>query len=206
MAGIYKFSVALPVTDTLARNRVVNTFHLEHVTGGLNDDALEGMCQDIVAMWRDKYPGSVGEITAKAYDTDAKPNYPRATVTENVGNVWNAVTIREMALVLSFAGPNRGDKSGRGRIYLMPQLSGGPQAAAVGPRPSDAVLDWALSFYTAPNSSLPDLGGVDWKFGIYSTTYKRFTQAQQAWVNDDWDIQRRRGLRESKRVEAQREG
>jgi len=63
-----------------------------------------------------------------------------------------------------------------------------------------------LSWYTLPNESFPDIGGVDWKFGVWSKTYKHFTQTTQAWVNDEWDIQRRRGLRETTRVQAIREG
>jgi hypothetical protein len=206
VATVYKFTTSLPVSDTLPRNRITNTIHLEHVTGGINDDALESMCADLVAVYRDKYPGSVGEITTKAYDTDAKPNYPRAVVTEHAGNPWGCNTNHELALVLSFAGPNRGDKSGRGRIFTMPQLLGGPQSPTIGERPTGPIMDWALSFYSTPNSSFPDLGGVDWKFGIWSPTYKRFTQAQQAWVNDDWDVMRSRGLRESTRRTATREG
>jgi hypothetical protein len=206
MATTYKFQVSLPVDDTLPRNRISNTLHFQHVTGGLNDDALESMCQDIIGVYQDKYIGSVGEFMCKAYDTDAKPNYPRATAVVNPGNAHVANGPREVALVLSFAGDNRGNKSERGRIYLMPQLPQGPGAATDTVRPSDGVLNWALSFYTVPNASFPDVGGVDWKFGIWSPTYQKFTQAQQAWVNDDWDTQRSRGLRETKRMTSAREG
>ena len=204
MATVYKFTVSMPVTDTLPRNRITNTFHLEHVTGGLADVALESMCADIVNMYQSRYGDATKEIACKAYDTDAVPNYPRAEVSENGGNVWSQNLPREIALVLSYAGDRRGVKSERGRIYLNPLI--GPLAVAPGLRPSVGAMNWALDFFRVANASFPDLGGVDWKFGIYSQTYKTFTQAQQAWVNDDWDIQRRRGLRESTRVTATREG
>jgi len=117
---------------------------------------------------------------------------------------WTVNVPREVALVLSFAADHRGNKSERGRIYLMPSLVAGMNT--LGLRPSQQQLDWALGWYSTANESLPDLGGVDWKFGVWSSTYKRFTQSQQAWVNDDWDTQRRRGLRETTRVQAVREG
>ena len=204
MATTYAFQVSMPVTDTLPRNRISNTIHLEHVTGGLNDGALESMCSDIVAMYQAKYGNAANEVLCKAYDTDAKPNYPRAEVVVNVGVPWTVNVPREVALVLSFAADHRGNKSERGRIYLMPSLVAGMNT--LGLRPSQQQLDWALGWYSTANESLPDLGGVDWKFGVWSSTYKRFTQSQQAWVNDDWDTQRRRGLRETTRVQAVREG
>lgn len=205
MPTTYKFQVSLPVTDTLPRNRISNVIHLQHVTGGLNDDALESMCADIVAMYNKKYRGAY-EIQCKAYDTDAKPNNPRASVIINAGNPHGCNTPRELALVLSFSGPNRGIKSERGRIYTMPLILGGSVNQDVALRPSTGQLDWALGFYSTANESFPDLGGIDWKFGIYSPTYKTFTQAQQAWVNDDWDVMRSRGLRESDRHSVVREG
>lgn len=204
MATTYKFQISWPVGDTLPRNRETNVVHLEHVTGGIGDDVLEDMCADIVAMYQARYGDAAKELHCKAYDTDAKPNYPRADVIVNTGVAWSQSTPREIALVLSFAGEHRGNKSERGRIYLNPAMVGGGAPMAL--RPNQAQLDWALAFYTTANQSFPDLGGIDWKFGIWSKTYQKFTQSQQAWVNDDWDVQRRRGLRENTRVQAQREG
>jgi len=205
VATTYKFQVSMPVTDVLPRNRMVNVFHMEHVTGGLDDAALEDICSDVAAMYQTRYNGAAGEIQVKAYDVGAVPNYPRADVIVNSGVAWQTSYPREIGIVLSFAGANRGNRRERGRLYLEPGISTtGLSTAAV--RPNQAVLDWALLFYTDPNASFPDLGGIDWKFGVYSRVAQDFTQSQQAWVNDDWDVQRRRGLRESTRVMAQREG
>jgi hypothetical protein len=204
MPQTYAFQVSMPVTDTLPRNRVANTIHLEHSIGALVDTDLEDMCADIVGLYQARYLDTTGEIHCKAYDVGPKPNYPRAEVIVNTGAAWAVGSPREIALVLSFAAEHRGNKSERGRIYLMPSLNS--TFSPPGLRPTPAELNWALSFYTTANGSFPDLGGVDWKFGVYSKTYQRFTQSQQAWVNDDWDVQRRRGLRESTRVQAQREG
>jgi len=204
MAQVYKFTVSQPVTDTLPRNRISNTIHLQHVIGALLDTDLEGMCQDIAELWQTRYGLANHEIQVKAYDVDATPNYPRAIATVNAGSVWPANIPREVALCLSFAGDNRGNKSERGRIYLAPYLGVGLDA--IGLRPTSQHMNWALQWYGEPNASLPDLGGVDWKFGVFSPTYSKFTQSQQAWCNDEWDTQRRRGLRETTRVTSVREG
>jgi hypothetical protein len=204
MPTTYAFQVSLPVTDTLPRNRCINRFHMEHVAGGVVDTDLENMCSDIIAMYQARYHNTSYEIECKAYDVGPVPNYPRAVVSVNVGTAWGISTPREVALCLSYAAANRGNKSERGRAYLMPQLDA--LAGSLGVRPSNTNLNWALDFYDVPNESFPDLGGVDWKFGVYSRKNTDFTQSTQAWVNDDWDVQRRRGLREATRVSAQREG
>lgn len=204
MPQTYAFQTSMPVTDTLPRNRVANTIHLQHSIGAIADTDLEGMASDIIGVYQARYQDSAHEIQCKAYDVDAKPNYPRANVVVNVGVPWSCGYPREIALVLSYAGDHRGNKSERGRMYLMPQLVSPP--LGFGLRPDAGALAWALRWYDEPNASLPDLGGVDWQFGVWSKKYARFTQTQQAWVNDDWDVMRSRGLRESTRVTSQREG
>ena len=205
MAQTYRFQVSLPVLDTLPRNRATNVLHFEHQIGGQSDAQLQTMCQDLAAIYQHHYADNTREVQVKAYDVDAVPNYPRATVVVNAGAPWGHNGFLEQALVLSFAGTNRGNKRERGRIYLVPGMTALGFVLSSN-RPNDATLNWALGFYTEPNQSFPDLGGVDWKFGVWSRVGQKFTQSQQAWVNDDWDVQRSRGLRESKRVAATREG
>lgn len=204
MPQTYGFQVSWPVTDLAPRNRFVNHFHMEHVAGSLLNTDLESMCADIVALWQARYGNASHEVTAKAYDTDAVPNYPRAEVTVNAGSAWGCTHPREIALCCSFAGTNRGNKNERGRMYTAPILLTG--VATDLSRPSLAVMTWALEWFSKSNESLPDLGGVDWKFGIWSRNLKHFTQAQQAWVDDEWDTQRSRGLRETTRLTSTREG
>lgn len=204
MPQTYGFQISTPVTDTLPRNRIVNMIHMQHVVGALSETDLGAMCADIVELYATRYGNPNSEILCKAYDTDAKPNYPRATVIVNAGVPWSQTVPRELALCLSYAGENRGNKSERGRMYLNPMMKA--PATIPGLRPDTQTMQWALDWYTLSNESLPDLGGVDWQFGIWSKTYNKFTKSTQAWCNDDWDIQRRRGLRESTRLTAIREG
>lgn len=204
MAQTYAFQVSLPVTDLLPRNRVVNRFHMEHVAGGLLDADLADICGDIAALWQARYGNATKEVDVRAYDVDAVPNYPRAQVVVNVGAFWPISHPREVALCLSYSGPNRGNRSERGRMYLIPAIN--PLQSDMFERPTAGQLTWALDWYKKANESFPDLGGVDWKFGVWSRTYQKFRQTTQAWVNDDWDIQRRRGLREAGRQSVQRDG
>jgi len=203
--AVHKFQISMPLGSTLPRDRVTNVVHFEHVGGVAFDTDLESMCSDLATMYQARY-GGTGEVNVRAYDIGGEPPHvPRANVTKNSGSVWQTDQVREVALCLSFSGANRGDKRRRGRIYLAPGVLGASPAVYT-QRPNDATLDWALKFYTQANSSFPDIGGIDWKFGIWSERGQHFTQATQAWVNDDWDTQRRRGLRETKRVTSVREG
>ena len=204
MPTTYAFQLSYPVTDTQPRNRYSHTLHFEHVSGGLFDTDLENMCADLVELAQTRYGDVTGEFLCKAYDTDAKPNYPRASVVVNSGVAHACNSPREVALCLSYSGPNRGNKSERGRMYLSPSI--GLTGMPLGERPTPTALSYALKWYTEPNESLPDIGGIDWKFGVYSPTYKKFRQTTQAWVNDEWDTQRRRGLRESHRESVARDG
>jgi hypothetical protein len=204
MAQTYAFQISLPVSTTLPRDRYTNVVHLEHVSGGVVDTDLQGMCEDILEMYQVRYQHADHEIVVKAYDVDAVPNYPRATASVNIGSVWQHSYPHEIALCLSWHGGYAGNKNERGRIYLMPGLAGTPGLNFE--RPSDTTLQWALDFYMAPNASFPDLGGIDWKFGTWSKTRQSFKQAQVAWVDDEWDTMRSRGMRATKRVTSTREG
>ena len=203
--AVYKFLVSMPVTDTLPRNRIQNTLHFQHVAGTVLDTDLEAVCADLCTLYQHHYGSPNQEVEARAYSLGAPPQLPKAKVVVDAGMPWGHNSMREQALVLSFAGNNRGDKRRRGRIYLEPGIVGTLQAVDK-IRPDEACLQWALAFYAESNSSFPDIGGPDWQFGIWSERGQHFTVAEQAWVNDDWDVQRRRGLRETRRVTATRQG
>lgn len=204
MPQTYAFQVSMPVTSTLPRDRISNTLHFEHSIGAIADTDLGTMAADLIGVYQKRYANTTAEIQCKVYDVDAKPNYPRATRIVNPGVLWTQASPRELALCLSFAGSNRGNKAERGRVFLNPFMTTGFSQTPL--RPAAAQMTWALAFYTTANESFPDLGGVDWKFGVWSRKYQKFTQSQQAWVNDDWDVMRSRGLRESTRQSATREG
>lgn len=204
MPQTYAFQVSIPVDTLLPRDRVSNTIHLEHSIGSLLNTDLESMCSDIIGVYQKRYGRADREIKCSAYDTDAVPNYPRASVTVNTGLFWTAGMPREVALCLSYHGGQAGNKNERGRIFLAPYLAG--TFASAGPRPTTIQMTWALDWYQHSNECFPDLGGVDWKFGVWSRNLKKFKQSQYAWVDDEWDTVRSRGLRATTRQSVSKEG
>lgn len=202
--AVQRFTISMPVYDLMPRNRISNTIHLDRVGVAPGDGDLENMCSDIVAMYQTRYGNASKEIRCTAYDVDAVPNYPRASVVANEGLAWATSHPHEIALCLSFYGDYRGNRNERGRIYLMPQIAAG--GIGITERPSSIAMQWALDFFSASNASFPDLGGADWKFGTYSRNLKTLAQAQHAWVDDEWDTVRSRGLRATTRVTSDREG
>lgn len=204
MATTYAFQISMPVTDLLPRNRFVNHIHMEHVTGGLLDTDLKGITDALAALYQARYGNATKEVDVRAYDTDAVPNYPRAQTVVNAGQFWTIGSPREVALCLSYSGPNRGNKNERGRIFLCPALHAGTLTLSA--RPDTQQMTWAAEWYTKPNESFPDIGGIDWKFGVWSPTLKKFRQSTQWWVDDEWDTLRSRGLRASTRQSGNREG
>lgn len=202
--AVQRFTISMPVYDLMPRNRIANTIHLERVGAAPGDGDLDQMCNDIVAIYQHHYANAAKEIRCTAYDVDAVPNYPRASVVVNEGQAWTTSHPHEVALCLSFYADYRGNKNTRGRIYLMPQIAAG--GIGITERPSSTAMQWALNFFSEPNNSFPDLGGLDWKFGIWSRNLKSFAQAQHAWVDDEWDTVRSRGLRATTRITSDREG
>jgi len=203
----YKFQVVMPQGSALPADQITNTFHMNHVLGGLTATDLEGMCGDICTLFQKQYKDEPnGKVTTKAYSLGAASHAPPLAQVTKGTNPWGNACPREVALCLSFA-KRRSVPRERGRLYLAP---GAPMGAAAlftyGARPNNALMTWALELYSKPNQSLPDLGGPDWKFGVYSPTNSAFYQTTEAWVDDEWDTIRSRGLKPSTRVSSVRDG
>jgi hypothetical protein len=208
VATTYRFQVSMPQVDALPRNLVTNTFHMSNVgTGGLLATDLEAMCDAICDLWQKQYKGSPGnKVTTKAYSLSAASHAPPlAQATRGTSN-WGAACPREVALCLSFA-KRRSVPRERGRLYLSPGMVVGGQALfTYGAAPPGSMLDWALELYGKANQSLPDLGGIDWKFGVFSPTNSAFYQTTEAWVDNEWDTVRSRGPGATTRVSSVRDG
>jgi hypothetical protein len=203
--AVYRFQVAMPVDTLLARDYITNTLHFDHVSGDPLTPALDDFCDDLADLYQSHYGSVAGEVRVKAYKvTTGALGPPDSSRVKSAGGFWSASWPREIACCLSFA-RNKSIPSQRGRIYLMPNIKIG-SAFTIAKRPSTAVMDWALDFFRATNDSFPDLGGIDWKFGIYSPSQGQFHQASQAWVDDEWDTVRSRGLQPTSRVQSTREG
>lgn len=134
------------------------------------------------------------KITVKAYNVRTHPHGPPlAEKTINPVGWTVAPIMREIALCLSFfAGTNT--KWTRGRLYVPAFWVATPTSVVV--RPSGAIR----SSVGALAQKAADLGGVDVDWSVYSKTKDTNNAISDWWVDDEWDIQRRRGLRTTART------
>jgi hypothetical protein len=130
----------------------------------------------------------------KFYDLPGvKPNYPFATTTWNFGTapVGNPYA-SECCVCLSFQGqktPGFPQSRRRGRLYIGPcsdaiALAGRPVAATV-----TGVSTQAGLFKTAVSAITGDV-----KWAVWSVRDQLAVEITDGWVDNAWDIQRRRGI------------
>jgi hypothetical protein len=99
---------------------------------------------------------------------------------------------RQMALCLSYYA-DRNLPRQRGRIYI------GPFAGSVSERPPDNVLAQWLDL----GKKLMQCGvnlTPSWAWCVFSPTYGTSLPISHVWVNDEMDVVRRRGAKETKRL------
>lgn len=126
----------------------------------------------------------------KIYDaTKPKPNPP---LTERqFGSTFVASTkVREVALCLSYYSTWNRPRY-RGRLYIPGELIGG----TLGLRPTSTQITTALNFKNVLTTGLPP--NCNWT--VYSKTMNAVNGVSNCWVDDEWDIQRSRGLRGTSR-------
>ncbi len=183
------------VGSALPRDKICITPHFRHqsILGGEGPE-WQPLADDLAAAIS-TWDQANNQVTVKLYDIGVteKPNRPRAIAIVNPGNVAEAAQVREIALCLSFyGGPNA--PHNRGRLYLPAAFIQGTGQLAV--RPTSANRDRAGTLAPA----LADLGGVDVDWIVWSPTRNAATRVENWWVDDEWDVQRRRGLQPSART------
>jgi hypothetical protein len=168
------------------RHRFVITPHFNHQAGlALGSPDWQSLCDDLATSMA-AYSTQQRETTVKLYDAQqAAPAYPQASKTLNLGDYPASTSPRELALCLSYKagdGPRR-----RGRLYVPFNLTG---STTVGKRPVFAHMEKVAAL--AP--LLRALGGANVQWGVWSRRDSAFYPAQTAYVDDEWDIMRSRGL------------
>jgi hypothetical protein len=185
----------------LAEDVVVNAWSFN--TAATKDNG-QGMA--IVTALQDFYDSLVtfrssllnGFVTFKFYDrADATPRVPWLQETRNVGTSDSALP-PEVALVTSFkAAPVSGQPPARrrGRVFIGP-LSQGALSNTTG-RPTEGVLN-ALSLASFQLLQDSEATG-DWSWTIWSPTDNAAREVFEGWVDNEFDTQRRRGIRATNR-------
>ena len=199
--GIAKFQVTVPFQPVLPENVVTNTFYLRdnlpnEWPGSTDWGAL---ASDAATAWLTNWysNASAPRITVKVYNARGLPPHdPIATVERNpAAPLWSPNYPTQLAMCLSYKGGQRPWQ--RGRMYLATWLSTGFATTNPGMRPSATMQNAALALA----DSLAALGGIDIDWGVYSRTKDDFFPTSKSWVDDSWDIQRRRKLDPIGRVE-----
>lgn len=150
-------------------------------------DNAQGLCDAIKAnLIANAHVGPTAVFTVKAYDAQkAPPSYPLATATNGTGSI-NSSLPREVALCLSYYS-NFNRPSYRGRLYIPGHFIGGPLTL----RPSAGQMANALAWGVTLTSGLP----ANHNWVVYSKKLGVANGVNRTWVDDEWDIQRSRGLR-----------
>lgn len=185
---LYRAQVAIALDTLLAKDALVNVLHFDDA-GALSDP--QGLAEDLATIYREQWVYSDTQIAVTFYEVGPPPNYPVATHIRHEGIVSPSQGPREIALCLSFYS-ERNLPSRRGRIYL-------PVCAAVdhsyGRRPNAQQMNQAM----ACGNYFSALGGADVDWVVYSQKTKQHWDISNTWCDDEWDVQRRRGLKPSTR-------
>lgn len=186
------------VGSMLPRDQVQITPCFRHQNPlGVGDTDWQNLCDDLangLNTWGSPVIGNSHQILVKLYEIGAaKPNRPRATKMLNVGNSSEAPSMREVACCLSFyGGPNA--PRNRGRLYIPNFIASA--ATQIGPRPSDTVRTKIAELVPL----FAGLGGLNVDWIVWSPTAAAATKVTNWYVDDEWDVQRRRGLRPTTRT------
>lgn len=189
----HRFVVSIASDGLLARDRVVNTLCFNDTENVITPSDTQALSDDIAELYDTTFALSTrpNEVRVRAYDLDAAPNFPIAESVRNGGAASAATCPREVALCLSFYSEfNRPRR--RGRIYVPAFLL----ESSPGIRPSAATRTKLQGLA----EGFRDIGGIDIDWSVWSQADITARKVTHAWINDEWDTQRRRGLRETQRT------
>jgi hypothetical protein len=199
--AVYRAQISVPQDSALPRDRIVITPHFRRQAGaftGGDDQDLTNDLADAIQTWFGQVGVATREVDVRLYDaehiaTPDAPGLPVARTTRSAGTFVQSAVPREVAVCLSFyAGLNIPRR--RGRIYVpAPFLYG---SGISGSRPAADKRD-AVGLLAGIFSNL---GGADIDWVVWSRRDREARPVTNWWVDDEFDVQRRRGLRSTTRL------
>jgi len=191
----YKVHISVPMDTVLPRDRMVITPWFQDSVDG-TAQSIADSCRDVLVAAAGSWFNGAFESRADVYrylgeNVDTGP--PVASSVKNLNNPVTADGPREVALCLSFYSSTN-QKRRRGRLYL-PMAGSGRLAGA---RPSAATMTAALAVATRLATAGP--GTCSWC--VHSGVDHVLRPVSSAWVDDEWDTQRRRGMKGTTRQTA----
>lgn len=188
--------VSVAADSVLPRDLMVNTLHFNTQFDLLQPEAgtdWQSLANDLADIWKNTLSiGTTREVKVRLYDLDnPKPRPVKAEATRNSGLAPLTTVPREVALALSFYSERNLPRQ-RGRLFIPAFLvSGSP-----GLRPTTADMNTLLNLADA----LSGLGGSNVDWSVYSRLDDVHRKVSMAWVDNEWDTVRSRGLRATTRV------
>jgi hypothetical protein len=185
------------VDDQYPENNIVNVPHFNVGAVIPGDDPSWGELAAEIAeessAWQKA--SAVGHrVKVKVYDAEApKPNYPHAVYENNETQRNLTNWPHELALCLSYYAVHNVQRH-RGRLYLTPGLmfnSQGLDTFATGTM-MQKMADYA--------KVLEGIGGVNVDWCVWSRVDRKAYSVTDYWVDNEWDVQRRRGLKATQRI------
>lgn len=189
--------VKIPHSSAIDAHAVVNTwyFDLSLATPTVADDVMDNLTTFYAGMNTYKSPAYTWNQTSVTWYNmeDPEPRQPFAVdVMTTLGAAASSQTLPpELAICVSFTGlvgSGTNPASKRGRVYLGPWS---PDAC------NDTTGHIISGCYTALNNAAgtfltASLADADWSWVVYSPTLGNYASVVSGWVDNAWDIQRRR--------------
>lgn len=215
MATTYAFAVKFPGTGGLPADTMVNTWHFTRVPGPVTDyDNVRDMLKDFytkvpsgetnrISTYMSQYAFATNTPTVAVVAYNLDDPAPRAPVYQSsfvlTPTSTNTQLPSEVAICASFRTEVQSGvdmRRRRNRIYL-PGLTNTTLVQGTG-----RVLG---AFQTIVAKSLKELAeasnaSVNWGWVVRSPTDNQCFTVKYVWVDDAYDIQRRRGLKPTTRV------
>jgi hypothetical protein len=179
---VWRLQCTWQVDSVAPRDRMMITPHFNDI-GATTDP--QNLCDDMLAGLQAITP-STGEVRVTAYDAQGSiPVYPQGDAIVLKGAQMATNIPRELALCLSFYSERNVPRQ-RGRLFLPLWFLG---IAGSGLRPTLPVAKMAslVNLFTG-------LGGPDVDWCVYSRVTDAARSVTNWWVDNEWDVQRSRGL------------
>jgi hypothetical protein len=210
---LMRAQVTIPMDGALPEDYVTNTWYFDGDDAGLTPTDAEwgDAVHDLLGAFyyvggAEIFPTQIGaNATLKVYDMrDPEPRVPFWTSTFALPAGTGDMLPAEVALCMSFAasplsGVNQARR--RGRVFLGPCRVGAQTIVASQSRPTDGVRNGIAAAAATLIDGLDAVPGAKVKWAIYSPTTDlggasiddSFHDVVSGWVDNAWDIQRRRG-------------
>lgn len=211
---LYRVQVSIPLESAVAEDAIVNTFYFDddddpvagpEDTQGWILDKLTAFYQAVDSVM---FPDTVGgNATVRMYDMrDPEPRVAKAEEQIMLNPSINAPLPNEVALCMSFQAERVSgqlQRRRRGRVFLGPVAESAVAVIGSHSRPLASVRNTIATAAEAMATPFlhPGSPGLHLNWSIYSRRTDElgaslddsFHDVKDGWIDDAWDIQRRRG-------------